>query len=100
MPINGATGSSYSLSSAQSGNAGSYTVVISNVMGSVTSAPAMLTVTASNGGGGGGTSSGSGGGGAPSTWFCIALFLVVAIRTIQRRTKGEGHAGSAFACDA
>lgn len=87
MAINGATGSSYSFSNAQSGNAGSYTVVVSNAMGSLTSSPAMLTVTASSGGGGGGGSSSGGGGGAPSTWFCVALFLIVAIRTIQLRGK-------------
>jgi sugar lactone lactonase YvrE len=42
--ITGATNSVYSLLSAQSGNAGNYTVVVSNVMGSVTSNQATLTV--------------------------------------------------------
>jgi len=39
--ISGATGSSYSLSNVQTGNAGSYTVVASNVMGSATSSAAI-----------------------------------------------------------
>jgi sugar lactone lactonase YvrE len=42
--ITGATNSMYSLLSAQSGNAGNYTVVVSNAMGSVTSNQATLTV--------------------------------------------------------
>jgi hypothetical protein len=77
--INGATNSSYSLSNAQSGNAGSYSVVVSNAMGSVASNQATLTVNAvtppPNGGGGGG-----GGGGALSTWFCGALLLLAAVK--------------------
>ena len=70
-------GSSYSLSSAQSSNAGNYTVVVSNVVGSVTSNVATLTVnSAGGGGGGGGSAGGGGGGGLPSTWFCGALILL------------------------
>jgi sugar lactone lactonase YvrE len=87
-PINGATSSSFSLSSAQSGNAGSYTVVVSNVMGNVTSTFVTLTVSQNNppttipqGGGGGG------GGGAPSDWFYCALLLMVVTRICQRRPK-------------
>jgi hypothetical protein len=48
--IAGATSSSFSITSAQSSNAGSYTVVVSNSAGSVTSSIATLTVnSASNG---------------------------------------------------
>ena len=43
-PIVGATGSTYSISSVQVGNAGDYTVVITNSAGSVTSHTATLTV--------------------------------------------------------
>ena len=86
--IGGATGSSYNLSNAQSGNAGSYSVVVSNVVGSMTSNAATLTVNVvtqpPNGGGG---SSGGGGGGAPSGWFCGALLLLAAVRRFQGRTK-------------
>ena len=42
--ISGATGSSYTVSNAQSSNAGNYAVVVSNVAGSATSATASLTV--------------------------------------------------------
>jgi len=88
-PINGATNSSYGLSNAQSGNAGSYSVVVSNAMGSITSNVATLTVNTAGGadasGGGGG-----GGGGSPSMWFCSALLLLAAVRNISdaRRMKG------------
>ncbi len=86
--ISGATGSSYSISNAQSGNAGNYTVVVSNVMGSVTSNQAALTVNAvTQPPGGGGGSGGRGGGGASSIWFCGALLLLVAGRICQTRRK-------------
>jgi len=93
--ISGATSSTYSLSNAQSGNAGNYTVVVSNASGNVaaslTSNAAVLTVNpASSGGGGGSSGGGGGGGGAPSDWFCAALFLLAAARIYQRRTKNGG----------
>ncbi len=43
-PISGATGTSYSLSNVQAASAGTYTVVVSNGAGSVTSGNAVLTV--------------------------------------------------------
>ncbi len=43
--LDGATGSAYTVTAAQPTNAGSYTVVVSNSAGSVTSAVAILTVT-------------------------------------------------------
>jgi hypothetical protein len=46
--IGGATGTSYTRTNAQSANAGNYTVLVTNSFGSVTSAVATLTVTASN----------------------------------------------------
>ena len=49
--ISGATSSSYTIASAQTNNAGSYTVTVSNSAGSVTSSAATLTV---NSGGSGG----------------------------------------------
>jgi pectate lyase len=45
--ISGATSSSYTIASAQTNNAGSYTVTVTNVAGSVTSAAATLTVNSS-----------------------------------------------------
>ena len=93
--ISGATGSSYSLASAQSGNAGNYTVTVANTVGSVTSNQATLTVNAatpppSGGGGGGGDSGGGGGGGggAPSWWFFGALLLLAAVRR-RRAVRGR-----------
>jgi pectate lyase len=47
--ISGATSSTYSLSNVQTANAGSYTVVVSNSVGSVTSSTATLTVSTSTG---------------------------------------------------
>ena len=84
--INGATSSSYSLSNAQSGNAGNYTVTVSNSAGTVTSNTASLTVNAviappSSGGGGGG------GGGAPSSWFFLALLLIGGARATSRLSR-------------
>lgn len=83
--ISGAVASSYSLGSAQSADAGSYTVAVTNTLGSVTSSPATLTVNAvtpppSNGGGGGG-----GGGGAPSLWFIFMLALGGVARWAERK---------------
>jgi hypothetical protein len=95
--ISGATSSSYSLSNAQSGNAGNYTVVVSNSMGNATSNVATLTVNSaptttippSPGGGGGG--------GAPSEWFCSALLLLAAAQMCRQRTKEKGPENPASA---
>ncbi len=85
--ITGATGPDYTIASAQSANAGSYHVVVSNFYGSVTSSTVQLTVnptvivtTPTTGGGGGG-----GGGGAPSTWFLTALAALGLLRRWQRQ---------------
>lgn len=43
-PIAGATGANFSVNNAQPVNAGNYTVVVSNSIGSVTSNPAMITI--------------------------------------------------------
>ncbi|HEY8995145.1 MAG TPA: immunoglobulin domain-containing protein, partial [Lacunisphaera sp.] len=78
----GATNSSLSFSNARSSDAGEYTVVVANSLGSVTSTKATLTVTGSSSPSTGGGSSG-GGGGAPSLWFLSVLSLLAAMR---RRT--------------
>ncbi len=78
--ISGATSSSYSLSSAQSANAGTYTVVLSNAVGTIASTPATtLTVNAVTPP----PSGGSGGGGAPSLWFVLALASVGIARWVR-----------------
>jgi kumamolisin len=82
--IAGATGPSYVKGAAAAGDAGSYTVTVSNLTGSVTSSAATLTIAApaapaaASGGGGGG------GGGAPGLWFYGALLLLTGIRQATR----------------
>ncbi len=73
--ISGATGSTWSFSNAQAGNAGDYSVTVSNLLGSVTSDRATLTVTAAAP-----PPSGGGGGGACGAWFGGALLLLAAGR--------------------
>jgi hypothetical protein len=83
--INGATAASYGFGAARASDAGDYTVVVSNALGTVTSAKAVLTVTAGNttppSGGGG-----SGGGGAPSGWCLGCLALLAGARLWRRRS--------------
>jgi hypothetical protein len=81
--ISGARGSSYSLSNAQAANAGSYTVTVTNSMGSATSNTATLTVRAATQA----PSGGGGGGGVPSVWFFGALLLIAAARLIRGRMR-------------
>ena len=78
-----ATAATYAISSTATTSAGSYTVVVSNFLGSVTSSAATLTVnavvvTAP-------PSSGGGGGGAVSSWFIGALGLLLLARRVRRR---------------
>jgi len=95
LTISGATASSFSLNRAATGNAGTYSVIVTNIVGSTTSANATLTVNASpttptppttpnppSGGGGGG-----GGGGAPSLWFCFGLAALGLGRLLQRSRR-------------
>ncbi len=84
--ISGATASSYSLASAQSGNAGSYTVTVTNAVGRVTSSPATLTVnTVTSQPSAIPNAGGTGGGGAPSWWFLLALALAGVMRKAVRK---------------
>ncbi len=83
--ISGATSATYNIANAQSANAGSYFVTVSNAAGSVSSNTVTLTVNPgttmpppSSGGGGGG-------GGAPSIWFVAALSALGACRRLLRR---------------
>lgn len=83
------TAASYTIITAQTADAGNYTVAVTNSGGSVTSEAATLTVnpapapaptpTPAPGGGGGG------GGGAPSPWFLAALAVASALRAWQRK---------------
>lgn len=80
--IAGATNATYSIAAAQAANAGEYTVVVTNSLGSATSAAASLTVSAGGGSGGG---NGGGGGGAPSLWFVATLAALGVARGLKRR---------------
>ena len=91
--ISGATLASYSVSSASSIDAASYTVIVSNVMGAVTSNAATVTVNdapaptplppSSSAGSGGG-----GGGGACEAWFAASVLLLFAARVRSSPNKG------------
>jgi ribosomal protein L30E len=84
--LGGATGSTYTVASVQSADAGDYTVVVTNALGSVTSAKATLAVTAAP------VppppaSSGGGGGGAPSIWFLLSLGTLRLLRRLGLRPR-------------
>jgi hypothetical protein len=89
QPFAGATASTLSFTGARSADAGTYAVVITNALGSVTSNKATLTVTTvpvtppppANGGG---SSGGGGGGGAPSAWFFVSLAALAIARNLRR----------------
>jgi kumamolisin len=85
--IAGATGSSYVKGISVSSDAGSYTVAVSNVAGTVTSSAATLTVVAPAAAAPAAASGGGGGGGAPSLWFDAALALLAGARLAFRRRE-------------
>lgn len=81
QPFQGGTASTLSFTNARASDAGDYTVIVTNELGSVTSDVAKLTVTAGSTPSNPPSSSGGsgGGGGAPSLWFLgavAALFLI------------------------
>jgi hypothetical protein len=91
--LTGATGSTLTLANVRASDAGDYTVVVTNALGSVTSSKATLTVTttpvtppppAPSGGGGGG--------GAPSHWFMLALLVLGAARLARRAANPRANA--------
>lgn len=84
-PIAGATNSSLSLSGVTTGQAGTYTVAVSNAFGSTTSTGATLTVNTPAPPAPPPSSGGGGGGGAPSLWFCAVLAGLGLARWLSRR---------------
>jgi sugar lactone lactonase YvrE len=80
--FNGAAGSTLSFANARSADAGDYTVVITNDLGSVTSAKATLTVTD---GATSGSGSPSAGGGSFEAWFALLLLALGAVRGVIDR---------------
>jgi hypothetical protein len=86
QPFEGATSSTLSFTNANTIDAGDYSVVITNELGSVTSEVAKLTVTAVSTPSVPSTSSGGGGGGgAPSTWFLATFTALVLARFLTSR---------------
>lgn len=81
------TGSSLALSAVKPADAGDYTVVVTNALGSVTSNVASLTVNPNPEKTPDPVGINSGGGGAPSAWFAIALSLLVLLRLAFRRSR-------------
>ena len=81
--FSGATTNTLSFATARSSDAGAYTVVVTNAVGSITSNAATLTVSAApvtppT------TPASSGGGGSPSLWFYGALALLASARRFSR----------------
>lgn len=88
--IVGATASTYAVASANSANAGNYHVIVTNELGTVTSAMASLALSAPPTGGSSGGASAGGGGGAPSEFFLVAGAVFAVARVWQRRrTSGQ-----------
>jgi kumamolisin len=83
--ISGQTSPTYLNGNATAGNAGSYTVVVSDAAGSTTSNAATLTVNSPAASSPAPASGGGGGGGAPSLWFYGALALLAAARLAWRQ---------------
>jgi hypothetical protein len=91
VALGGATNPTYTVSSAAFSDAGSYTVTISNELGSVTSEPAVATVSAAGVGAGStasataATGSGSSGGGTFDSDFALKLLALLALSRLRRR---------------
>jgi preprotein translocase subunit YajC len=82
--IGGATTSIFSFTNARSADAGDYTVVVTNSLGSATSAKATLTVSATQVAAAQMAAPASGGGGSVEAWFALALLAVAAVRGARR----------------
>ena len=93
--IAGAVSSNYSVTGVLTGDAGQYTVTVTNSIGSTTSSAATVTVypAPANQGSTGSSSGGGGGGGAPSLWFYGALGLLLCLRAMTNRPAGPTSAG-------
>ncbi|HUL54687.1 MAG TPA: immunoglobulin domain-containing protein, partial [Opitutaceae bacterium] len=92
--LGGATGNTLTIASAQAADAGDYTVVVTNSLGSVTSTKATLTVAAAPIPPAPAPASG-GGGGAIEEWFLLALSLLGAARWLCGRRLVETGCWSA-----
>ncbi|MCM2273572.1 MAG: immunoglobulin domain-containing protein [Candidatus Didemnitutus sp.] len=84
IDIPGATSATYSIAAVRADQAGTYNVVVSNVLGNAVSTGATLTVTGPNQPATEGST--HGGGGAPSLWFFALLAGAAGARWIARRS--------------
>ncbi len=91
--FNGATGNTLSFANARTTDAGDYTVVITNALGSVTSTKATLTVASSTPTPPADTGSG-GGGGSMEAWFVCLILGLAAARQLARQTGRPGVSSS------
>ena len=94
-PISGATSASLTLLAVTTSNTGTYSVMVSNVAGSVTSSDAALTVTApaSGGTGGGGTGTvapPTGGGGTSTPVVSPDSAPVISVQPVASQAVGAG----------
>jgi hypothetical protein len=81
-PLNGATSSTFGFANAGNFDAGDYTVVVTNSLGSVTSAKATLTISAPPPSNPAATNSG---GGAINAWFVASLLAFAGARLLNMK---------------
>ena len=81
--FSGATGSTLSFTNARTSDAGDYTVVVTNSLGSVTSSKATLTVAAAAVTPPTAPPASGGGGGAIEAWFALVFLVMVATRRLS-----------------
>lgn len=88
-PFSGATTKTLSFANARSSDAGDYSVIVTNPLGTVTSNKARLTVSAATAPTPAPTPGSSGGGGSIEAWFALALLGLGAarFRTLYFRTE-------------
>ena len=87
VAISGATSATYSVASAATTDAGSYTVVATNPAGNATGSATLTVNPAPAAPPAPAPASGGGGGGAPSPWFYAALALLVFLRRHEIRRQ-------------
>lgn len=82
--FSGATSNTLSITNARSTDAGDYSVVVTNAMGTITSSKATLTVNAATTPTPTPTPSSGSGGGSIRAWFALTLLVLAAIRRFRK----------------
>lgn len=85
ISIQGATSATYSKANSTTADSGSYSVVVTNTAGTITSNTATVTVSAASNPNNGGGSGGGGGGGAVSPSCLCALAALAGLRALRRK---------------